>query len=297
MGGLHANRKDVLRRETMQYDNETLRRLQLAELDILVAIDDVCRANGIEYFLDSGTALGARRHGGFIPWDDDIDIGMPRDSYDRFLQVAPAALGDAYTVANPATDDRMAGLFAKVWKNGTKFFTAETIEAGVDQGIFVDVFPYDRVASDATARKKQLNTCLKQQSLSYLYHSGKITVPHRGALGAIESAGCKLAHTIVRATMKPNAIREKFNAAATSARDDDAACDMACMNYVLLTVCPKDVLFPVCDISFEGHVFSGPADIERYLGVLYGETWSELPPEDQRRNHAPEVLDFGDGND
>ena len=69
------------------------------------------------------------------------------------------------------------------------------------------------------------------------------------------------------------------------------------MNYVLLTVCPKDVLFPVCDISFEGHVFSGPADIERYLGVLYGETWSELPPEDQRRNHAPEVLDFGDGND
>ncbi len=278
----------------MQYDDETLRRLQLAELDILIAIDGVCRDHGIAYFLDSGTALGARRHCGFIPWDDDIDIGMPRDDYERFLEVAPSAFGSAYTVADPANDDRMAGLFAKVWKNGTKFFTEETIDAGIDQGIFVDVFPYDRAAADPAARKSQLSTCLKLQSMSYLYHSGAINVPHGGVLGACEAAGCKVAHAVTKVVTSPQAIRRKFTAAATSARDDAASSDFACMNYVRQGIFPESVLFPPVPVSFEGHLFPAPAKLEDYLGILYGETWSELPPEDQRRNHAPVELSFGE---
>ena len=278
----------------MQYDDETLRRLQLAELDVLIAIDGVCRQHGIAYFLDSGTALGARRHGGFIPWDDDIDIGMPRDDYERFLEVAPAALGDAYTVADPQTDHRMAGLFAKVWKKGTKFFTEETIEAGIDQGIFVDVFPYDRVASGAQDRKKQLSACLRWQSLSYLYHSSAITVPHKGVLGACELAGCKMAHALTRAATNPQVIRKKFTAAATSARTDSASSDFASMNYVRSGVFPESVLLPTVEISFEGHMFPAPAKIEAFLEILYGKTWNELPPVAQRRNHAPKELDFGD---
>ena len=69
----------------MQYEQDELRRLQLVELDILRDIDKVCREHGIRYFLDSGTLLGAVRHGGFIPWDDDVDLGMPRHDYERFL--------------------------------------------------------------------------------------------------------------------------------------------------------------------------------------------------------------------
>ena len=80
----------------MQYEQATLRRLQMMELEILEAIDSVCREHGITYFLDSGTVLGARRHGGFIPWDDDIDLGMPREDYERFLEVAPVALGEGF---------------------------------------------------------------------------------------------------------------------------------------------------------------------------------------------------------
>ena len=77
----------------MQYDQQVLRRLQLTEVRMLVDIDRVCREHNIAYFLDAGTLLGARRHGGFIPWDDDVDLGMPRDDYERFLQEAPEALG------------------------------------------------------------------------------------------------------------------------------------------------------------------------------------------------------------
>ncbi len=278
----------------MNYDDATLRRLQLVELEILKAVDAVCREHGIVYFLDSGTALGARRHAGFIPWDDDIDIGMPRDDYERFLRIAPEALGAAYLVVSPETDDRLAGLFAKVWRCGTKFQTKETEEAGVDQGIFIDVFPYDRVASDPKAAKKQLRDCLLWQSASYLYHSKAINVPHTGAVGAVESAGCRVVHGMARVATSPAAIQKRFAAAATSAREDSASISLACMNYTSSGTFPAEVLLPPAPIFFEGHEFFGPADMDGYLSRMFGGDWSELPPENERRNHAPEVLDFGE---
>lgn len=143
----------------MQYEQDVLRKLQLAELSILRDIDSVCRSEGIPYFLECGTLLGAVRHGGFIPWDDDIDVGMLRPDYERFLKVAPKALGERYAVCEPRANSRCAGMFAKVWKRGTKFFTAETMEAGIDQGIFVDVFPYDILHADESVATRQIRRC------------------------------------------------------------------------------------------------------------------------------------------
>ena len=278
----------------MQYQQETLRRLQLVELEVLLAIDAVCKEYGITYFLAAGTALGAKRHGGFIPWDDDIDIGMLRKDYDRFLEVAPAALGDSFTVADPESDDRLAGLFVKVWKNRTKFFTDETLDAGIDQGVFVDIFPYDRVASDASVRKAQLRSCLKWQHLSYLYHSKAINVPHKGGVGAVEKGACCIAHALLKTLLSPAKIRDKFLASALSAQKDDSSRDLACMNYnPQQRIFAEEVLVPPKALEFEGHEFPAPADIERYLCTLYGDAWSQLPPEEQRRNHAPKVLDLG----
>ncbi len=252
----------------MQYQQETLRKLQLVELEVLLAIDAVCKDYGITYFLDSGTALGAKRHGGFIPWDDDIDIGMPRKDYDRFLEVAPAALGDGFMVANPASDDRLAGLFAKVWKNGTKFFTDETLDAGIDQGVFVDVFPYDRVASDADARTAQLRSCLKWQSLSYLYHSKAINVPHKGLLGSMEKGACRIAHAFLKACSSPKKIRDKFMVSALSAQGDRSFQDLACMNYPRQGVLAEDVLLPPKPLSSRATSFQHRQTLKA-ISVLY----------------------------
>lgn len=277
----------------MQYDQDTLRRLQLAELGILIDIDRVCRENGITYFLDSGTVLGARRHGGFIPWDDDIDLGMPRDDYERFLAIAPDALGERYCVTSPRTNPHQAALFAKVMLAGTRFETEETQEAGFEQGIFVDIFPYDAVCPDERAAKRQRRQCVLWQSISYLYHSKHIVVPHGGALGAAERAACRVAHTLVRACLRPERIACGFDRAAAMAHGDAAATHMMASSYAAVEPYPREMLLPPSEISFEGQSFYAPADVDGYLQKQYGDTWSELPPEGERRNHAPHVLNFG----
>lgn len=277
----------------MRYSPETLRRLQLVLLEIVKDIDRVCRKNDISYFLDSGSCLGAVRHGGFIPWDDDMDLGMLRSDYDRFLEIAPRELGNKYVVAHPGVDDRLAGQFAKVWKQGTEFATKETIEAGIPQGIFVDVFPYDELSANADEAKRQLADCRMWQSLSYLYHAKTIVVPHKGMIGAMERLGCRLAHGVVHAFCNPMAVRSKFEQAARHGSGSQSGL-FANMTYTQMGCFPKEMLTPPVQMSFEGVELPVPADSVGYLEQVYGKTWNELPPEDQRRNHAPEKLSFGD---
>lgn len=276
----------------MQYGRDDLRKLQLIELGILRDIDRVCREHDISYFLDSGTLLGARRHGGFIPWDDDVDLGMPRPDYERFLEIASQALGDAYVVADPRRCQGQAGMFAKIWIRGTKFFTEETVEAGISQGIFVDIFPYDRLHADGKIARRQRVMCRFWQSMLYLYHSKHINVPHSGLLGALEGGACTLAHAVIRACFGRERIVEGFEMWALRG-DDDPGSMYATMAYAA-TCFSERVLFPVGNMEFEGVSFFVPADVETYLDDMYGADWRELPSPEKRRNHAPIELDFGD---
>lgn len=277
----------------MQYEQETLRRLQLVELEILKDIDHVCRKHGITYFLDGGTALGAARHKGFIPWDDDIDVGMLRPDYERFLAVAAEELGEGYVVSDPVSNDRNAGMFAKVWKKGTVFATKETMEAGIPQGIFVDVFAYDVLSADAALAAKQRRRCRMWQNASYLYHAKSITVPHKGFVGAMERALCVVAHAVSRAVFSHERIVAAYDRAVRMGADNPSGSYLS-FAYVTAEGFPEDVLVPTRTVSFEGEVFPGPSDMERYLRIWYGEGWRELPPVEKRRNHAPVRLDFGD---
>ncbi|WP_294379952.1 phosphorylcholine transferase LicD [uncultured Senegalimassilia sp.] len=277
----------------MQYEQATLRRLQMMELEILEAIDSVCREHGITYFLDSGTVLGARRHGGFIPWDDDIDLGMPREDYERFLEVAPVALGERFCVTCSRMNPRQAALFAKVMLTDTRFVTDETEEAGFDQGVFVDIFPYDAVCAESNAAKRQRKRCMMWQSISYLYHSKHIVVPHKGAMGTIEAIACRVAHYAVRALFSPERINRGFDKVAMIAKDDSESDMLMASSYAATEPFPKSMLLPPSVICFEGKEFFAPADVEGYLRTQYGQTWNQLPPEDQRRNHAPKELYLG----
>lgn len=125
----------------------SLRDLQLCEFGILKDIKRVCEENHITYYLSSGTLLGAVRHKGFIPWDDDIDIEMPYPDYLRFVAVAQEALGPGYFLQNRDTDPAFCGLFSKVRKNNTTMLSKYEIGiAGHHGGL-------DRRVSDHLSRR------------------------------------------------------------------------------------------------------------------------------------------------
>ena len=125
----------------------SLKKIQKAELYLLLEFDKVCREQGFTYFLDSGTALGAIRHGGFIPWDDDIDVGMPRKDYDRFMEIGQSYLPDNVFLQNRRTEKNYSRYAAKLRLKGTIF--PETDSALYEHnGIFIDIFPFDNIAGN-----------------------------------------------------------------------------------------------------------------------------------------------------
>lgn len=273
----------------MEYRPDVLKALQKAEFEILCAVDALCREEGIAYFLDGGTALGAVRHNGFIPWDDDIDIGMLRPDYDRFIERARIALPDAYELVVPGETPGYAAMFAKVMKRHTAFHTQETIEAGFDQGIFVDIFPYDGISPSARRARRQLSNGRLWQSISYLYHARSVNVPHRGLLGRAERFACTAAHGLLRAVTDERRIARSF---ARSIQRDGDYDRFTALAWPVAGGFPKADLVPAGTASFEGRPFPVPANVEAYLTRMYGPSWIELPPPDQRKNHAPVVLEL-----
>ena len=286
--------------------DESLRRLQAEELEILLAVSELCERNGIEWFLMSGTALGAARHSGFIPWDDDIDIGMLREDYDRFLSVAREGLPAGFSLHTCDNTPGFAGFFAKVYRDGTVFQTEETAAAGCDQGIFIDVFPMDRAAEGAALRG-QLRRAMIWQRASYLYHSGAITVPHRGALGGAERLACRVAHHVVRALFSPEGIRERFERLVERAPAGGASTAggpspargasterFVCLSWPYVDPIKRDVLVPPARMTFEGHEMPVPAHCDEYLTLWYGD-WRALPAPEDRHTHLPQRIVFSDG--
>lgn len=142
-------------------ENEQLRQLQLAEHKMLCDFAKICDKHNLTYFLDFGTLLGAVRHQGFIPWDDDVDVTMPVEDYKKFLKIAQEELGDEYFLQTSDTDIDFHYSFAKIRKNGTTFFRKQFKEWNVHQGVWIDIFPIVNVNSkmDFKIKKNIIKIC------------------------------------------------------------------------------------------------------------------------------------------
>lgn len=137
----------------MQYSEQDLNQLHTVLYEILSEIDRVCTIYKIPYFLIGGSAIGLYYDGGILPWDDDLDIGMTRENYNRFIEVAPQCLNEKYFLSSVETDLHTPFFYAKVKKNGTLFVEERYKDVDMHHGIFVDVFPYDRIPDNLILRE------------------------------------------------------------------------------------------------------------------------------------------------
>lgn len=275
---------------TGPYPSDALSRLQEEERGILRVIDELCRKHGLTYFIDAGTTLGAVRHGGFIPWDDDADVGMPYDDFNRFCELAKTELPEGYSFHDWSNTPGYCSFWPKVYRDGTRFVDELALQSGVDQCIFVDIFPYRVLDENPMVAESQRREATRWERMMYLHYLENPKVP-KGPLHDVFALGCKIAHKTVAQLWTPSMMKRYFDRALDTSRPGDEWVD-AC--YATRVKYKTDILFPVRDIQFDGLTLMAPHDCDAYLTNLYGD-YMQLPPEDERYTHLPVVLDFGDG--
>lgn len=131
-----------------------LKAIHSLELEALTVIDQICRRHSIKYTLIDGSLLGAIRHNGFIPWDDDVDIAMLRDDLEKFKLICKTELPSKYFYQDMSTDPEYLYLFDKIRINNTLFKESYLAEYNINHGVFIDIFPVDNVSDN----KKKLKT-------------------------------------------------------------------------------------------------------------------------------------------
>lgn len=275
----------------MNYPDDVLKRVQQVELDIMMQIDALCRREGLTYFLHSGTCLGAVRHGGFIPWDDDIDIGMPLADYRRFLEIAPELLPEGYSVHTLHNTPNYPMFFAKVFKDGTRFIDDVALEAGLEQAIFVDILPFIQIDERPAVEKRQLRSLEFWKRVLYLHYMGHPHLPKKTPLKPLVRMGTVAAHAVLSKTVSPEWLYERFSRNFETERPSDHWMN-AC--YIPSGICPANILFPPIEMEFEGEMLFAPHDPHAKMVIEYGD-YMTLPPVEDRHAHTPLILDFGDG--
>ena len=265
-------------------ERELLRKVQLAQLEIAKDIKRVCDENDIHYFLSAGTLLGAIRHKGFIPWDDDMDFGMLREDYDKFISIAQEKLGDRYFLQTWDTDEQYPLPFSKVRKVGTVFAEATTASTLRHKELFVDVLPYDELPRDSRDRKKVRRKIFFWCRLLYSKDKVKTWMHHENKLYRFLSM-CRFIPFIIcshffsreKIKSKCSEVMRKHNGENTGFFYEQWG-DLAGKIYV-----SADCFSTYVDVPFESTTFKVPQGYEEILRARYGD-YMQLPPEDQREN-------------
>lgn len=253
-----------------EFNKRNLRACQLKQLSILEEIDKICRRNSISYWLDGGTLLGAVRHGGFIPWDDDIDIAMRTEDLKRFAEVTPKELSDDLFLQTKLTDPEVEAPITKVRDMNSFYVEAgDNFAAGYQKGLYVDIFPFEDYPSVSKKFVKRVALGISK-SYSILHKA------HRYSLrAAAELVWFGAQYAVYRCMWK----------AATAIKPTDTYIGNIPVNNGYGIMHRKDSVFPLTEITFEGKRFLGPSNPDAYLRDLY-RNYMEIPPVEKRKFHS-----------
>ena len=276
--------KDNVQLAMSEEEYANMQSLQNYILEILVDVDEFCRKNEITYYLGEGTLLGALRHKGFIYWDDDADILMPREDYEKFLEIAPKGLEEKYTVDSFKTNPKHWSIPSMVqMKRKTEFEKPLYEKVALSNGPNIDIFPLDYVKTDN--QKKLLIRATKIRALKRaLWLKSKVhsrrnykTLKRR----IFYYYPCK----VLAFFNSDKMLKKKINKQLLKTNDkaNGYLANFASLYLIGREVCPKEWFSSPSELEFEGHMFLAPAQPDKVAKRLYGD-YMQLPPLEKRRS-------------
>lgn len=260
----------------MNTDAVILEKLKKIELDILRQFIEICEKLNLKWFILYGSCLGAVRHHGFIPWDDDIDVGLMRDDYELFLEKAPLLLPENYFLQNAETDPDYSMNYAKIRCSDTTFIEKTVKDFNINHGIYIDIFPITEYQPSKIfdIKAKFYSICISQ---AYNFEDNG-SLPRKAIKGVLRSfikdyhvARDKKEQLFRNAEKKGTGIVSTF-----------------CGNCENM---PKEIFDTVEKMPFENLEVNVPGKWDEYLTLLYGD-YMTLPPEEKRvTHHYTEIID------
>lgn len=257
---------------------EIRRKLRLVQMDILDRVVQVCEANNITYYLVAGTLLGAVRHGGFIPWDDDVDIAMPRRDYDRFYKLWCSMDDPLYDIRCFHTDRTYNKPYAKIQRRNTLLIERENQNLpSTNQKIFVDVFPLDNAFSTHGIQWLQKKVVWKLVSFSQKRYSAELS-------------GKKSIYWLLPYGLLHHA--RQFVMKLVFWQNSRYYIGLGSQYSVDKQTFAKGVYNPPGSVVFEGKTYAAPRETDTFLKQLYGTRYMQPPPIDQQKGHDVVCIRF-----
>ncbi|MBE6794322.1 MAG: LicD family protein [Ruminococcaceae bacterium] len=258
-----------------------LRKLQKTELEVLMELDRVCRKHNLRYYIVGGTLIGAARTGGFIPWDDDIDVSMPREDFNKLLKLKDEFSSD-YFLQTHKTEKECYFFYAKLRKNGTYFGEDKFEHTGIHKGIFMDIFPLDYISDKSFIQKLCFKSfslinafiCSKKKTSEFLYKN--MSLPFIVTFRFIQ---CILPLPLLYGL---RSLTAKLTKAFSNKK---LIASLAGFHGY-----PKEISFfelwaEGTDIEFEGKTVRAPKEYKKLLNHMFGD-YMQLPPIEERINHT-----------
>jgi len=251
-------------------DNSELRQIQLEILDDVHAF---CAKKGLRYSLSGGSMLGAVRHKGYIPWDDDIDIMMPRPDYDRFIKEYKSEKNE---VLDLSKRDTCVELFAKVSRKGS--YMTDIVLGRTMWGVNIDIFPVETLPEEGIQRASEVMKMRDDLAVVCPYYK---VVGSKKAIWFLKYLAKRITHPSLSSCAK---LKGKISKLASRWDEDDAKAAALYGSYGVKEIVPAETFKNYTSIKFEGREVGSMKDYDTYLTALYGD-YMTLPPKEKQVTH------------